>query len=160
MTPLCLPFSLSPMAKKKRDRKSLVSEEVSDSPVFAVNMIEEVADEDNGSSANNLAADQSNVIMEDTPEWAFDAHDVLHDDIALTVNVCDDVRFGSSFQQGNPSGKQAASASDHCYSMSTQQPSCSLSDHCYSVSESPRTLKRKASAVQEKLCAARKRLRL
>ncbi|KAL7382172.1 hypothetical protein ABVT39_017893 [Epinephelus coioides] len=77
-------------------RKSLVSEEVSDSPVSAVNITEEVADEDNGSSANNLAADQSNVIMmEDTPEWAFDAHDVMYDDIALTTNVCDDVGLGS-----------------------------------------------------------------
>lgn len=99
------------------------------------------------------------MMMEDAPEQAFIAQDVVHDDIALTANVCDDVGLGSSVQQ-NLSGKQADSASDHSYTMSAQLPSCSWSDHCYIVSESPRTLKRKASAVEEKLCVARKKLRL
>lgn len=54
----------------------------------------------NGRGANSLAANHSNVMMvEDTPEQAFVAQDVVHDDIALMVNVCDDVDLGSSVQQ-------------------------------------------------------------
>ena len=65
--PTIFPFS---KGKEEQPRgKGLVSinEEVSDSPISVVNSIEEVADVDNGSSANSLAAVQSNVMMiEDT----------------------------------------------------------------------------------------------
>jgi hypothetical protein len=44
--------------------------------------------------------------------------------------------------------------------MSAHLPSSSLSDHCYYISESPKTLKRKAYEVNDKLCVARKKLRL
>lgn len=71
-------FSFSE-GKEQQPRRSLVSinVQVSDS--------EEVADVQNGSCASSLAANQSNVMMEDTPELAF--ADIVHDDIALTANV-------------------------------------------------------------------------
>lgn len=39
------------------------------------------------------------MMMEDTPEQTFVAHYVVHDDIALMANVCDNVGLGSSVQQ-------------------------------------------------------------
>ena len=80
-----------------------------------------------------FAADQSNVMMEDTSEQDFAVQDVIQDVIALTAKVCGNDR----------------QATDHSYA--------SLGDHQYM---SPRTLKRKASAAQQQLGAARKKLRL
>ena len=135
------------------------NDEVSDTPSSTVNSNEEVADVDHGSGENSLAADQSNIIMiQDTPEEAVVQH-LEHNDIP-TVNACEDVGLGSSSQQTKQIGKQADSASVHSYTITTQLASGSLSDHCYIISESPKTLKRKHSQVEVKLCAARKKLRL
>lgn len=91
---------------------------------------------DNGSSANSLDVDQSNVMMmEDLPDTPVQY--VVHGDIVLTGDVCDDV--GLVFNK--KSGKQADSASGHLSIMSTQQP-------------------RRASAVGEKVCAAPKKVKL
>ena len=79
-----------------------------------------------------FAADQSNVMMEDTSELDFAVQDVIQDVIALTAKVCGNDR----------------QATDHSYA--------SLGDHQYM---SPRTLKRKAFAAQQQLGAARKKLR-
>ncbi len=98
------------------------------------------------------------MMMEDTSEQAFDPQDIIHDDTALTANVCEDVGLVSSVQHTNRSGKLAHLASGHSY-MSGHLPSSSLSDHCYYISESPKTLKRKAYEVNNKLCVACKKLR-
>lgn len=153
-------FSFSNGEEQQPKRRCLVSinEVVSGIPVSAVNSREEVAYVDNGSSANSLAANQSNVMMlEDTSEQAFVAQGVVHDDIALTVNVCEDVGLVSSVQHTNRSGKLAHLASGHSYIISAHMPSSSLSDHCYYILESPKTLKRKAYDVKDKLCVAHKK---
>ena len=120
-----------------------MNEEVSDIPISVGNSTKEVADVDNGSSGKNLTAHQGNVVMmADTSEQAFVTQD--DNDSALTVHVCDDV-VGTSIQ------------AEH---LSSQLSGCSKSDHSYTIFGSPRAIKRKASAVENKLCAARKKLRM
>jgi len=138
--PTIFSFSKGKEQQPKRRRLVSIDEVVSGIPMSAVNSNEEVAYVDNGSSANSHAVNQSNVMMmEDTSEQAFVGQDVVHDDITLTANVCEDFGLGSSVQHTNRSG---------------------VSDHCYYISESPKTLKRKTCEVKEKLCVTRKKLRL
>ena len=84
----------------------------------------------------------------------------MDDNSSLTVNVCDSVVVGTSIQAENPTGKCTDSALDHSHTVSTQLPGCFTSDHNYTMFQSPRALKRKASAAEVKLCAARKKLRM
>lgn len=85
--------------------------------ISVVNRNEEVAYVDNVGSATSLAADQSNVIMEDTSEQAFVAQDVMHDDISLIVNVCDNVGVCITIPE-KQCGQQADSALDHSNNIS------------------------------------------
>ena len=132
--------------------------EVSDIPVGEIN--KEFADVDNGSSSKNLTDDQGNVVMmADTPEQAVVPQDAMDHNSSLTFNVCE-VVVGTSIQAEYPTGKSTDSALDHSSTVSTQLPGCFRSDHTYTIFQSPRAIKRKASATEEKLCAARKKLRL
>nr|XP_029131898.1 THAP domain-containing protein 4-like [Labrus bergylta] len=86
--------------------------EVSDNGMVVLSSGEEVSDVGDGSSAVNLIADHSNVMMEDTPQQAFVAQDVIHDDITLTANAGEDVGLGSSNQPIHQSKNWTAL--DHC----------------------------------------------
>lgn len=97
-------------------RKVSINEEVSE-VISVVNRNEEVAYVDNVDSATSLAADQSNVIMEDTSEQAFVAQDVMHDDISLIVNVCDNSGVCITIPE-KQCGQQADSALDHSNNIS------------------------------------------
>lgn len=160
--PTIFSFSTGSEEKLRGTRLVSIHDQVSESHISVVNSNEKVAHVDTQSTPNSVAAGQSNdIMMKDTPQKAFVAPAVMHDDIALTANVCDDVSVSSSIQQKKlESGKRADSASVHSSTVSSQLPSCSLSDHSYIISESPRTLKRKASDVEGKLCAVRKKLRM
>jgi len=57
------------------------------SEVMSIVNSNQVAYVDNGSRANSLAADHSNVMMEDTSEQAF-AQGVMHDDILTSNSEC------------------------------------------------------------------------
>lgn len=94
------------------------------------------------------------MLTEGMPEQAFVAQDVFHDDITLTANVCDS--FG--LDQCISVQQKLNLASGHSYTVPPQHNI--PGDHSYIVTESPRTLKRKATAAELKLCEARKKLKL